>query len=43
MTTAVKVVTIVKIVNRKNRKFTISKKLLEIDSPHCSPAKPHCK
>jgi len=43
MTTAVKVVTFVKIVNRKNRKFTILNKFLAVDSPHSSPTKDHCK
>ena len=43
MTREVKGVTIVKIVNRKNRKFTISKKFLIVDSPAFPPAKPHCK
>jgi len=40
MTTAVKVVTFVKIVNRK---FAISDKFLAVDSPHSSPTKDHRK
>ena len=35
--------TFVKIVNRKNRKFTISKKFLTVDSPAFPPSKPYCK
>jgi hypothetical protein len=36
-------VTFVKIVNRKNRKFAISKQFLTVDSPTFPATKPHSK
>jgi hypothetical protein len=45
MTSELKVVTIAKIANRKNRTFTLflSFKFLIVDSPAFPPAKPQCE